>query len=527
MSDTQSPSNISRDPEKLLGHVDDAGLPNVEHLPSNRPDTPTYRADDGSSQGEDPDRFVVWWTSPEEEDPTNPMNWSEPRKWGIIAVVSFISFLTPLASSMFAPGVPDVMEEFGTSSSVLSGFVVSVFVLGFAFGPLVVAPLSEVLGRVIIYNVSNVLFLVFTIACAESKSMGMLIAFRFLAGFVGVTALTCGGGTVADLMPQERRGGAIAIWSLGPLFGPIIGPVTGGFLIEAKGWRWAFWVIAIVAGATLIFAFFTLRETYAPVILERKAARLRKETGNNNYRSKLASDLAPRDLFLSSVLRPTQMLLFSPIVTCMSIYLAVMYGLLYILFTTFTFVFEDVYGFSSAAAGLTFLGSGAGMITGLAVSGIVSDRLLKRQKAKGVSLKPEHRLPLLLTVPACLCLPAGLFIYGWGAEKHAHWMVLEVGTAIIGTGMIIIMMSVQTYLVDAFTVHAASALAANTVLRSLMGSLLPLCGLQIYDRLGLGWGNSLLAFIALGLSPIPVLFRIFGERIRTHSRMKPAEKNST
>jgi multidrug resistance protein len=157
-----------------------------------------------------------------------------------------MSTVRPLASSMFAPGVPEVMREFGTSSNMLATFVVSVFVLGFAFGPLVIAPLSELYGRRIVYHVCNAFFVVFLVACALSTNMDMLIAFRFFDGFAGVAVITSGSGTIADIMPQERRGGAMAIWSLGPLLGPVVGPVCAGFLVEALGWRWVFWVIAIV-----------------------------------------------------------------------------------------------------------------------------------------------------------------------------------------------------------------------------------------------------------------------------------------
>lgn len=147
---------------------------------------------------------------------------------------------------MSAPGVPQMLVDFKTDSKILATFVISVFVLGFAFGPLVVAPLSEWTGRVPVYHACNILFLIFTILCAVSKNMAMLIVFRFLAGFAGVAPITCGSGTIADLMPPERRGVAMSLWSLGPLFGPIIGPIAGGFLVEARDWRWVFWVIAIV-----------------------------------------------------------------------------------------------------------------------------------------------------------------------------------------------------------------------------------------------------------------------------------------
>jgi hypothetical protein len=201
----------------------------------------------------------------------------------------------------------------------------------------------------------------------------------------------------------------------------------------------------------------------------------------------------------------------------MSLYVAVNYGILYLLFTTLTFVFEDQYHFSSGAVGLSFLGTGVGMIVGMAVLGVVSDKVIKAKQAKG-NVKPEHRLPLILTLPGSIALPIGIFIYGWTADKGVHWIVPIIGTAFVGLGNLTGLMTIQTYLVDAFTIHAASAIAANTVLRSVFGAVLPLAGLSMYDALGLGWGNSLLGFISLALIPVPVFFRYYGEAVRTNPR---------
>ncbi|KAK5010150.1 hypothetical protein LTR16_004927 [Cryomyces antarcticus] len=211
------------------------------------------------------------------------------------------------------------------------------------------------------------------------------------------------------------------------------------------------------------------------------------------------------------------MLLFSPIVAALSVYTAVVYGILYLLFTTFTFVFEDTYHFSSGNVGLTYVASGIGMLLGLGILGAVSDRIVKA-KSKNGGMKPEHRLPPL--VSGGLCIPVGLFMYGWSAQYHVHWIVPMIGTLFVGLGLIAAFMCIQTYLVDAFTVHAASAMAANTVLRSIFGALLPLAGLRMYAVLGLGWGNSLVGFVALALVPIPFLLLKYGESIRTNPRFQ-------
>lgn len=154
-------------------------------------------------------------------------------------------FTRPLVSSMLAPGVQLVMKDFHTSSPTFATFVVSIFVLGFAWGSLILPPLSELYGRVIIYNVTNALFLIFTVLCAVSQNQSMLLAFRFSSGFVGVATITIGSGTIADIMPREERGKAISIWSVGTILGPMLGPVIGGFVAEAAGWRWMFWAASI------------------------------------------------------------------------------------------------------------------------------------------------------------------------------------------------------------------------------------------------------------------------------------------
>jgi MFS family permease len=162
----------------------------------------------------EPDPNLVDFDGP--NDPENPLNWKASKKWGMVALVSAITFLTPLASSQFAPGVPEVMREFNSTSELLEGFMVSVYVLGFAFGPLIIAPLSEMYGRLPLYHSCNFLFIVFTIAAAVATNMGQFIVFRFFMGCFGGAPMVLGGGTIADLIPREQRGTAMAVWMMGP-----------------------------------------------------------------------------------------------------------------------------------------------------------------------------------------------------------------------------------------------------------------------------------------------------------------------
>jgi MFS family permease len=270
----------------------------------------------------------------------------------------------------------------------------------------------------------------------------------------------------------------------------------------------------------MIWCFIFARETYPPVLLERKAKKLRKETGNPNLKSKLDHGLTTAELWKQSLLRPTKLMFLSLICALMSLYLAIVYGIMYLLFTTFTFVFEESYGFSQSIVGLVYIGLGVGMLIGLAILGSQSDRIMKALAAKHSEgkLKPEYRLPML--VWGGPFIPVGLFIYGWTAQNQIQWAVPLFGTLLVGVGLLAAFMCLNTYLVDAFERYAASAMAANTILRSILGAVFPLFGLQMYDALGLGWGNSLLAFISLALCPIPWLFYHYGERIRTHPKFQ-------
>ncbi|KAI1386723.1 MFS general substrate transporter [Hypoxylon trugodes] len=468
--------------------------------------------DNRDTNADEKDPNVVDWDGPNDQE--NPMNWTDKKKWLNICILSIMTIVTPLGSSMFAPGIPRILVEFHETSSTVATFLVSVYILGFAFGPLLIAPLSEVLGRRPLYVYGNILFVIFSVGAALANSIGMLFAFRLLMGLAGSVPITIGSGSIADLMPVEKRGRAMSAWALGPLLGPCVGPIAGGYLIEAVGWRWVYWLLCIMGGALIPVSFFFLRETFAPVLLEKKVRRLRKETNNPSLRSKLAGRLSPKDQFKLAIIRPMKLLVLTPIVTLMALYVAITYGILYLLITTFSFVYTEQYGFSEGNSGLTYLPAGLGMMFGVIVFGQLTDKMVSRNQAKGIKHRPEVRIAPVLTLPSGIVLPIGLFIYGWTANFGVHWIVPMIGVLIFSAGLMGVMFCVQNYLLDAYPRYAASVTAAMTVLRSLLGALLPLGGLEMYDALGLGWGNSLLAFVALALIPIPLVFYKFGERIR-------------
>lgn len=387
------------------------GLPPTCH--EKRPD----QENEGNESDED---NIVWWT---ENDPENPYNWPLWTKVINCALVSALTFISPLASSILAPGVGQLMEGFQSDNNELSSFVVSVYVLGYATGPLLVAPLSEIYGRIPVYHICNLGLVTFTAACALAPTLNALIVFRFIAGTFASCPMTNSGGTIADMIPQEKRGRWMSMYTVGPLFAPIIGPIAGGFLSDSKGWRWTFWIIVIVAGTLAVAMLLLAKESYAPVILQRRVLRLRKETGNERLRSKLDAGLTKLDYFKRSIIRPLRMLARSPICVIYALYVSVIYGYLYLLFTSISGVFMSNYGFDDSVVGLVFLGLGVGSLAGLVYFTMTSDRIVREKSVEngGPGYKPEDRLaPLPI---GAVLLPTGFFIYGWTAQYRVHWIV--------------------------------------------------------------------------------------------------------
>ncbi|KAH6682203.1 major facilitator superfamily domain-containing protein [Plectosphaerella plurivora] len=492
---TSSPSPFQQhDPEKATSITDAAGITE-----------PSMDAPE-----------IVDWHGP--DDPEMPLNWPQVTKWCNVLLVATLTFLTPFASSMFAPAIGQVMDEMGTTDRDVGTFGVSIYLLGYAFGPLFLAPCSELYGRLPVYHICTALFLVLNMCCGLAVNMPMLVVFRLLTGVVGACPLTIGPGSVSDLFRQGERGRAMAVFTMPVLFGPSVGPAVGAYVSRSLGWRWTFWLLIIMTAVVYVISLIFQQETYPPALLRRKAARLRKETGNPHYRAadKLDQSSSNQQMFWTSIVRPIKMLALSPIILGLSMLTAVAYGILYLLFTTMSDMFQEYYGIVTNV-GLVYLASGLGQFAGLLCLGWFSDPLVARMaKRAGGEPKPEYRLPPML--PGGAMLPIGLLIYGWSAHYRVFWFVPLIGQFLIGVSMITVFIPVLTYLVDAFTMYAASASAANTVFRSAGGALLPLAGPRMYASLGQGWANTLLAGISLVMLGKVLVAIKYGERIRTHPK---------
>ncbi|GKT89161.1 major facilitator superfamily transporter [Colletotrichum tofieldiae] len=425
-------------------------------------------------------------------DPENPKNWSKAYKWYCTMVVAMTCFVVAFCSSVITADIAGVAEEFNVSEEAAL-VSISVFVIGFGVGPMAFAPLSEIYGRQVIYASTLLLAVVFIIPCAVANNFATLIVCRTIDGIAFSAPMTLVGGTLADLWRNEERGVPMAAFSAAPFIGPAIGPLVGGFLSDAAGWRWLYWIQLILAFVVWVLISFTVPETYAPTILARRARKMRKDTGDASHVTEQDIDMRPLSERLGIFLiRPFQLLFRELIVFLISIYMSVLYGLLYMFFVAFPIIYQKRKGYSASSTGLMFIPLAVGVLCSAACSPWVNKHYLKLVAKHNGHPPAESRLiPMMLS---CWFIPIGLFIFAWTSYPRLHWAGPP-------------------------SAHqAASALAAKTCIRSFWGAGVVLFTEQMYDRLGDQWASSLLGFLGLACCAIPFLFWVYGARIRARSK---------
>ncbi|KAF3019956.1 hypothetical protein E8E15_005523 [Penicillium rubens] len=466
---------------------------------------------EGNGTPEDP--YLVDWLH---EDARNPHQMQDWLKWSII-ILQAASFLSiTFASSALSAANPQIQERFGTSTELVVADT-SLFVLAFAIGPAMWAPLSELWGRQIIYFVTYGLTTLFAGLTIASPNIATLLVLRFFAGAFGSSAISNAGGVVSDMYTARDRGLATIAFIGAPFLGHSLGPITCNFLAVSKGWKWVQGLTTIFNGVVFLVGIAFIPETYTPVLLQKRAAKLSKMTGAV-YKSRLDIGNAHRaagEIFTKTMVRPWILLLMEPIVLLLSIYMAIIYGTMYMEFAAFPIIFEENLKWPQSTSGLSFLGMMIGQILGCAYS-IFEDGRYKKVADRTAYGRPPPEARLIPAMVGAVTLPIGLFWFAWTNFPHIHWIVCEIGTVLFGFSHVSIFLSVVNYLVDGYTIYAASALAGNAVIRALFGAAFPLFTTPMYQNLGIQWASSISAFLAVACLPFPWIFYKYGPAIRRH-----------
>ncbi|KIW12850.1 hypothetical protein PV08_08037 [Exophiala spinifera] len=436
-------------------------------------------------------------------------NWSTGTKLYHTTIPCSLAFLITFSSSVTSPATSTLMTEFNVNrtQALLPG---TVYMVGLAFGPLIMAPLSEFVGRRWLYIVTSSSIVAFAAGSGAAQTFATLLSCRFLCGLLGSAGIAIGAGTILDLWGIAEAGGlARLLFILGPFLGPTMGPLVGAYVMHDHhgDWRWTQWVVALIGAPIWILVLF-MKETSGARIQHRA-----KHPGRFGIVGLALSTLK------ESTLRSTRILTTEAIAISLTLYTGYGYAVVFSFFASAAYVFTLDYDFNSRQVGLSLMSVVIGYFVAAVVHIIVQKTLYARaiQQAPNGIPAPEHRL--YTAMAGSIFLPIGLFWYSWEAHRGGHWAAVVASGIPFGFGTFVIFLSSISYLIESYGAGAAaSAVAANGTFRYLLGAVFPLFTIQMYEKLHVHWAGSVFAFLSLALLPIPwILFR-YGHILRKKSR---------
>lgn len=387
-----------------------------------------------STEPKTPPSYILadWY---DENDPENPQNWSITKKSWIVLATGLLTISIYMGTSIFTPGIDQMVLDLNTTK-VKAILPLTTFVIGYGIGPMILSPLSEhaPFGRTYIYIVTLAIFCVLQVPTALATTIEEIIVLRLIAGFFASPALSTGGATIGDAFSSSKLYIGLLLWAISAFSGPSFGPLVGGVLAQLINWRWTFWFLCIISGFSLCLLFFFLPETNHATILYRRAARLRKITGNELIKSsyEISKELNPvsfKELIVETFWRPIFIAFGEPMVFFLNLYCAFIYIIINSWFEAFPIVFTELYGFNLIESGVTYVS----VILGAIIGGIIYlywvGRIMKTPN-------PEIEQFLKPAMGGAILLPIGLFIFAWGASTHTHWIAPCIGALIFCLGAI-------------------------------------------------------------------------------------------
>ncbi|KAJ5243829.1 hypothetical protein N7489_003925 [Penicillium chrysogenum] len=463
------------------------------------------------------------WDGP--DDPENPFNWSLKYKWLLTITVCFISILTGLPAGTYGSGNDWMGKEFNVQNEPFPNlyWATTSWNMGAAFWPLIFVPLTEASGRMPGYFVAYVILVISLFPSAFAKNFATLVVTRFFGGGASSVSINIVGGSISDVwLGDHARSLPMSIFGFTSVVGIALGPFIGSAIVQiqkSEPWRWIFYVQIIYNAALIPVFWLILNETRPDVILKKRARKIRKETNLPVYAAAEIDAPSKLRLLKISFQRPTSMLLTEPVVTFFTLWISFAWGILYLFFSSVVQTYSTNYGWGTLSTGLVQLAISVGAIIGTMINPLQDWYYLRssrRNKEKPGKPIPEARL--YTSIPGSLLFAAGLFWYGWASQPDIHWIVPTIGITAAGIGIYSIYMAVVNYLTDAYERYAASALSAASLGRNAFGAFLPLASPQLFSNLGFGWAGTLLGFIGIALSVVPVILVWKGPQIRERSK---------
>lgn len=456
---------------------------------------------------------VVGWDGP--DDPECPRNWPASKKLPFVMVTSGMIVCVSFGSSVFAPSEAVFSAEYGVPA-IVGQLGVSLWILGFFAGPTFFGPLSEVFGHLVPLTVAMVGMAIFQIPIAVGTNAATVLVSRFVSGAFGSGAFAVVSGTYFELYEPIPRGVALASSAVGINLGSTVAPIVGAYATyRGHRWQWGAWVTLLCDAVLLGLAAVFVRETSSRKILRLKARRLRFATQNWALHAESEeTPVALHDIVQRYLTKPVRIIVREPILLVLTAYLTLVYGILYLSFQAFPRAYQQR-GWSVPASELPFLAVALGILLSFLTCSLFTVTWYKRKLVASNGLAvPEWRIPPMALGAAVL--PPALLWFGWSG--NVHWLSQVVASFFVGYGVQLIFITGVIYLVDVYQHHTNSAMAIHIIIRSFISASFPLWSNSMYDRLGIAWGTSLLAFVCLVMCLAPLVFWYFGAKIRSWSR---------
>ncbi|KAM0720743.1 hypothetical protein Q7P37_004880 [Cladosporium fusiforme] len=467
------------------------------------------------------DVYIVDWESP--DDPQNPQNWSTARRLGTTIILFFLAFVVTAASSIDSAVLVPASADLGVSEVTEALGGTAMFLIGFGCGSLFSSPLSELVGRYPVYLGALSLFGIWIMASALAPNIGAQIVFRFLAGFCGAAPLTVAGGSMSDIWNPKEKTWAFPIFAISGFGGPTLGPVIGAYIgyTGVLSWRWAEWIMLITDGLIIAMVLIGKAETLAPRLLEYKAYYFRKLTGDDRFRAEAdLHGLTTLQILKKNFSRPF-VLALEPIVVSWTLYLTVIYIVLFTFLDGYPYIFEMTYGINSGLSFTIFVGLFIGILLNVLLVPIVyhqTKKQLLRDGDDGKGSKLERETRLLYSMYGAPTIPIGLFWMAWTNFAHISIWSPICASLFVGFGIISIFISAYMYIIDSYEVNAASALTFVALVRYLAAGGMTVVGVPFYKNLGPRYTLTILACISVAVVPIPYALWKWGPRIRARSK---------
>ncbi|UPX16644.1 uncharacterized protein EKO05_0007034 [Ascochyta rabiei] len=455
-------------------------------------------------------------------DPENPFNWDISKKYRACILACAMTFIVQINGTMMTSAAEQINESFHVSDEVFphSYWPVLSWNLGGAAAPLVGLPLMEAFGVRWTYLAIYAVLIIFIIPQAVAQNFATLIVVRIITGSCTATLANITSGIVSDIWYAGlTKSFFTSMYIFALLSGLSMGPVFGSLVVQYTTWRWIFIGQIIFYAALLPILFFALPEVRPDVILHQRAAKIRAETGLAVHTAQEKTKTSLNDILTETLIRPTRLLFTEGVLISLGMWSAFVIGIAFMFTQSIMQVYQGLYGWTFFGTGMVQSAIVVGELVGVFAQ-LVQDRVYFAS-AKRNTEDPGNPLPearLYLSIPASFVgLTGGLFFFAWSSFPDIPWIVPSIALGFVGFGMFLCTVALTTYIVDAYAKYAASAVAGVAFLENFMAAFLPLATQSMYRTLGFNWASSLLGFIALVLSCIPVVLIRYGRKLRERS----------